>query len=129
MDNTQDEDWDRVSLTLIGGRYVQQPDDRVRFRVLVIQSNVCFAGPTRSNTICTRRATANAPCCKVCEMLHRGPLCSIASLSAMLLHLTRVPACWTAVQEQAPPKPPVLVDVLPHHGESLLRDGAFDSVR
>ena len=30
-----------------------------------------------------------------------------------------------AVQEQAPPKPPVLVDVLPNHTESLLRDGTL----
>jgi hypothetical protein len=36
VDNTQDEDWDRVSLTLIGGRYVQQLDDRFRFRVVPV---------------------------------------------------------------------------------------------
>jgi hypothetical protein len=66
VDNTGDEDWDRVSLTLIGGRPNSFKHD--------------LYGPRQ----------------------RKRPVLQ--------------------VQEQAPPKPPVLVDVLRFHSESMLKD-------
>ena len=107
VDNTGDEDWDRVSLTLVRFADACRPFSWLH---LVLQVG------GRPNSF---KHDLYSPRYRKRPKL-QGNRTIAAQLGSTVIHWL---CLHVLVQEQAPPKPPVLEDVLPHHSESLLRTG------